>query len=335
MSFEFAGTECVVIAEVAQSHDGSLGTAHAYIDAVAEAGVGAVKFQTHIAHAESSPAEPWRVKFSPQDATRFDYWKRMEFTEEQWAGLAKHAAERGMAFLSSPFSMEALELLERLGVPAWKVAAGEITNLPMLERMAQSGKPVLLSSGLSSWSDLDHSIEVLRRHGAPFAILQCTTAYPCPPERLGLNVMAEIRNRYGCKTGLSDHSGTLHAGIAAAALGADFIEVHTVLSRKCFGPDVPASITVEELSQLVAGVRFVRRAIDNPVSKDQVADELHDLKLLFGKSVWAAHDLSAGQQLRFADLSLRKPGTGIPASRVSELLSRRAGSLLTEDDFEF
>ena len=117
---------CYIVAEMAQAHDGSLGTAHAYIDAIAKAGADAIKFQTHIAAAESTPSEPWRVKFSPQDATRYDYWKRMEFTEKQWHGLKKHADERGLKFLSSPFSVEAVELLTRVGVAAWKVASGEV-----------------------------------------------------------------------------------------------------------------------------------------------------------------------------------------------------------------
>src|SRR4029077_2662993 len=116
---------CLIIGEVAQSHDGSLGMAHAFIDAIANAGADAVKFQTHIASAESTLTEPWRVKFSRQDATRYDYWKRMEFTKEQWSGLKLHAEERGLLFLSSPFSLEAVELLEEIGIKAWKVASGE------------------------------------------------------------------------------------------------------------------------------------------------------------------------------------------------------------------
>ena len=238
---------CSIIAEVAQTHDGSLGTAHAYIDAAARAGASAIKFQTHIADAESSPDEPWRIKFSRQDATRFDYWKRMEFTAEQWNGLAAHAREKNLLFLSSAFSVEAVELLKRVGVAAWKVGAGEVTNLPMIERMAQTGKPILLSSGLSTWSDLDQAAEVARRYGSELAIFQCTTAYPCPPEKVGLNVLSELRSRYRCPVGLSDHSGTIYAGLAAAALGASFIEVHITFSRECFGPDVPASVTVDEL----------------------------------------------------------------------------------------
>ena len=126
---------CLVIGEVAQTHDGSLGLAHAFIDAIADAGADAVKFQTHIAAAESTPAEPWRVQFSRQDATRYDYWKRMEFTEEQWRGLADHARERGLLFLSSPFSVEAVELLERVGMPLWKIASGETSNAMLLDRI--------------------------------------------------------------------------------------------------------------------------------------------------------------------------------------------------------
>src|SRR5215467_9214956 len=142
-------TQCCIVAEVAQAHDGSLGTAHAFIDACARAGADAIKFQTHIAAAESSPGEPWRIKFSRQDASRYDYWKRMEFTEEQWAGLALHAKERGLIFLSSPFSSEAMDLLDRLGMEAWKVGSGEIGNTPLIQRMAKTGKPVLLSSVMS------------------------------------------------------------------------------------------------------------------------------------------------------------------------------------------
>ncbi|HMZ21573.1 MAG TPA: N-acetylneuraminate synthase family protein, partial [Blastocatellia bacterium] len=305
---------CLIVGEIAQTHDGSLGTAHAYIDAVANAGANAIKFQTHIAAAESTPGEPWRVKFSRQDATRFDYWKRMEFTEAQWHGLAEHARERGLIFLSSAFSFEAVELLERVGVPAWKVGAGETSNLPLLEKMARTGKPVILSSGMSGWAELDAAVNCVRENGAPVAVLQCTTAYPCPPEKLGLNVIAELRNRYHCPVGLSDHSGTIYAGIAAATLGANILEVHVTFSHECFGPDVPASITTKGLKQLVAGVRFIESALFSPVDKEAMAESLSEMKRVFGKSVVAARDLPAGHCLNIADLAYKKPGTGIPAA---------------------
>ncbi len=339
MWFRRAG-ECLVIAEIGQAHDGSLGTAHAYIDAVARTGADAIKFQTHIADAESMPTEPWRVRFSKQDETRHAYWKRMEFSEEQWAGLAEHAREAGLLFLSSPFSFRAAELLERLSVPAWKVGAGEITNLPFLETLARTGKPVLLSSGLASWQDLDEATKVIRTNGGSFGVFQCTTAYPCPPEQLGLNALAEIRERYGCPAGLSDHSGTTYAGFAAAALGADMIEVHVVFSRECFGPDTIASITTPELADLVRGVRFINKAQAHPVDKTSLSSDMQQLRTVFGKSIVSAHELAAGTELRAEDLAFKKPGGGIPVARFCDVLNRRlrhtvaANVALSEDDFE-
>lgn len=329
---------CLVIGEIAQTHDGSLGTAHAYIDAVANAGVDAIKFQTHIAAAESTPGEPWRVKFSPQDATRYDYWRRMEFTEEQWAGLAAHAHDRGIAFLSSPFSFAAVDLLDRIGVPAWKVGAGETTNLPMLEKMAKTRKGIILSSGMTTWEELDSAVQCVQTHGAPVAILQCTSAYPCPPEKLGLNVIGELRERYACPVGLSDHSGTIYAGLAAATLGADILELHVTFSRECFGPDVIASVTTAELRQLVEGIRFIERARANPVDKQAMAAELAPLRKTFTKSIVAARNLDEGKALTADDLALKKPGTGIPAARFNEIVGRRlcvavqADQMIREED---
>ena len=331
---------CFVIGEVAQAHDGSLGTAHAYIDAVADAGADAVKFQTHIAAAESTRSESWRVRFSSQDENRYEYWKRMEFTESQWLGLARHAESRGLFFLSSAFSAEAVDLLSKVGVPAWKVGAGEVTNLPLLERMARTNKPLMLSSGMASWAELDAAVDTVRRFGAPVAVLQCTTAYPCPPERLGLNVIERLRERYGCVVGLSDHSGTIYAGLAAASLGAKLVEVHVTFSRQAFGPDVPASVTLEELAQLVRGVRFIGTALSNPVDKDTLSAEMAELKRTFQKSVVAARPLPAGHRLAEADLALKKPGTGIPAARLQEIIGQKlvhaveADTLLAEEDLD-
>ncbi len=331
---------CLVIGEVGQAHDGSLGMAHAYIDAVARAGVDAVKFQTHIAAAESTRDEPWRVKFSRQDATRYDYWKRMEFSETQWAGLAEHAGDCGIWFLSSPFSLEAVEMLDRIGVPAWKVGAGEITNLPMLRAMARTGKPVILSSGMATWAEMDTAVRTVREAGSPVAVLQCTTAYPCPPEKIGLNLLAELRERYGCVVGLSDHSGAIYAGLAAAALGAQIIEAHVVFSKECFGPDVQSSLTTAELAQLVTGVRVIELALANPVNKEEMATELGELRGIFGKSLVAKRDLLAGEVLTADDLVCRKPGSGIPVARFDEIVGRRlkqavaGGAMLSEEDFE-
>jgi N-acetylneuraminate synthase len=334
------GHHCFVIAEIAQAHDGSLGTAHAYIEAVARTGVDAIKFQTHIAAAESTPEEPFRIKFSPQDRTRYDYWKRMEFSESQWRGLSEHASDRGLIFLSTPFSLEAVALLERVGVPAWKVGSGEVTNFPLIDQMARTKKPILLSTGMSSLDELDTAMNWATVEQSPVAVMQCTTAYPTPPERIGLNLLMEFRQRYGCPVGLSDHSGKIYPGLAAVTLGANVIEVHVVFSRDCFGPDVGASITIGELKQLMEGIRFMEKMIAQPVSKDSVAAELSAVRNIFGKSLVAARDLAPGHRLEEGDFAFKKPGTGIPVSRLREIVGKKvgreitAGKILSEGDLE-
>jgi N-acetylneuraminate synthase len=326
------GHPCFVIAEIGQAHDGSLGTAHAYIDAVADTGVSAVKFQTHIASEESTLAEPWRVRFSRQDDTRYDYWARMEFPGPAWHDLAAHARDRGLEFLSSPFSSAAVQLLERVGMPAWKVASGEIANLPLLREMAATGAPVLLSSGMATWDDLDLAVKTVTAEGAPVALFQTTTSYPCPPERLGLNVLGELRRRYECPVGLSDHSAGIYAGLAAATLGADLLEVHVVFSRDCFGPDTSSSLVPGQLSELVDGIRFVETALANPVDKDEATAGLEELRRMFGKSVVARRDLEAATDLAPEHLALKKPGFGIPAARFDEVLGRTLRRPLATDE---
>jgi N,N'-diacetyllegionaminate synthase len=314
---------CAIIAEVAQAHDGSLGMAHAFIDSAARAGVDAIKFQTHIAAEESTASEPWRVKFSKQDETRFGYWQRMEFSPEQWAGLKVHADEKGLMFLSSAFSHAAVDLLRKLGMPAWKVASGELTNLPLIEHMASDGKPVLLSTGMSPHGEIDAAVKVVRNTKSPLAIFQCTTQYPSPPEAIGLNMLAELQDRHQCAVGLSDHSGTIYPSLAAvAAYKAQLIEVHLTLSREMFGPDVVASVTPEELRHLADGVRFIEKMAANPVAKDVVDPRSAPMRQIFFKSVVPLADLPAGSKLGRDLLGLKKPGTGIPAAELDQVVGR-------------
>src|SRR5262245_22302272 len=161
-----AGAKAFIIAEVAQAYDGSLGLAHAFIDAAADAKADAVKFQMHIASEESTREEPFRVLFSQQDATRYDYWRRMEFTSDQWVGLAEHARKRGLAFLSSAFSVRAVELLSGIGVDAWKLASGEHRSGDVLDRICSTGLPVLVSTGMSPYAEIDCTVARVRASGA-------------------------------------------------------------------------------------------------------------------------------------------------------------------------
>jgi len=326
-----AAGRCLVIGEVALTHDGSLGLAHAFVDAIADAGADAVKFQTHIAAAESTPSEPFRVKFSRQDKTRYDYWKRMEFTEEGWRGLAEHARERGILFLSSPFSIQAVDLLERIGVPLWKIASGETSNTTLLDRVLDTRKPVLLSTGMSPLEEIDRAVARVRARHADLGVFQCTTAYPCPPEKIGLNLIPFYRERYGCWVGLSDHSATIFSGLAGAAMGMDMLEVHVALSREMFGPDVIASITTQELRQLVDGIRFIERMRAHPLDKDASAQEAAPLRTLFTRSLVACASLPAGTVIERGTVVVKKPGTGLPPDRLEDVIGRRLARPVTAD----
>jgi N,N'-diacetyllegionaminate synthase len=331
---------CLVIGEVALTHDGSLGQAHAFIDAIAGAGADAVKFQTHIASAESTPAEPFRVKFSRQDATRYDYWRRMEFTEEQWRGLADHCGERGVLFISSPFSPEAVKMLARIGQPLWKIASGETGNAQLLDHVLDTGVPVLLSTGMSPLAEIDAAVARVKGRGVDLGVFQCTTAYPCPPEKIGLNLLPVYRERYGCWVGLSDHSATIYPGLAGAAMGMDMLEVHVALSREMFGPDVIASVTTAELRQLVDGIRFIEQMRANPIDKDVSAQETAPLRRLFTRSLVAREALPAGTVLGREHLVIKKPGTGLPPARLDDVIGRRlrravdADQVLAAEDIE-
>ena len=331
-------TRVFLIAEVAQAHEGSLGIAHSFIDAVATTGFDCIKFQTHIAAAESSEYEQFRVKFSQQDTTRTEYWKRMEFSLPQWQELKRHAEERGLEFLSSPFSLAAVDLLESIGVRRYKVGSGEVTNDLMLDRIASTKKPVILSSGMSTYADIDRAVGIFNRVGSAVSVLQCTTKYPTAPQDIGLNVLAELRNRFGVPVGLSDHSGTIFPSLAAVSLGAVIIEVHVTFDRMMFGPDATSSLTIAELKQLATGVRFIETALASAIDKEN-AQSFESLKTLFGKSLAVARDLQQGHVLMLEDLIDKKPGDrGISASDFRAVLGKklksekRANTFLVWDD---
>ena len=329
---------CFIIAVLGQAHDGSLGLAHSYIDAFSTAGVDAIKFQTHIALAESSAEEPFRINFSYVDKTRFDYWKRMEFTHSQWLGLKDHCDAVGVEFISTPFSIQAVDLLEDVGVSRYKVSSGDITNFLLLNRLAETKKSIILSSGMSAFSELDMAFKFLRDRGCDVSVLQCTSSYPTPPEKVGLRVIPEMIDRYQCTIGLSDHSGTIYPALGAVTLGAGIIEVHGVYDRTMFGPDSTSSLTIDELSQLVAGIRFLEKGLSPAYDKDAAAVN-ETMKTIFGKTLAINKSMSAGSTIQLSDLECKKPaGQGIPTSDFEKVLGKSlsvdcdAWQFLTWDD---
>nr|WP_315177541.1 N-acetylneuraminate synthase family protein [uncultured Flavobacterium sp.] len=322
-----------IIAEIGQAHEGSLGILYSYIDALATTGIDAVKFQMHIAEAESSEYEPFRVQFSLEDETRFDYWKRMGFTLEQWKGIKQHCEGLGLDFICSPFSNLAVDWLEEMGVEQYKIGSGEVNNFLLLEKIAQTGKSVILSSGMSSYEELDNAVSFLKERNVSFSILQCTTSYPTQPEQYGLNVIQELKSRYGVAVGFSDHSAKTATCIAATVLGASILEFHVVFDRQLFGPDSKSSLTISETRDLVLAVRDISSALLHPIDKNNNTN-FSELKQIFEKSLAVNKKLPKNHVVTFDDLEAKKPkGFGVDALRFQELIGKVLNRDLNQWDF--
>jgi N-acetylneuraminate synthase len=313
-----------------------LGNAKKLIEVARQCGVDGVKFQTHIAAAETLRDAPMPSYFVGEP--RYEYFQRTSFTIGEWQQLKCHCKEHNIEFLSSPFSAEAVELLEAVGLRCYKVPSGEVTNLPLLDIIAQTRKPVLLSSGMSTWEELDDAVNMIMRVHDQITVLQCTSEYPCPYEDVGLNIMLEMRDRYRLPVGLSDHTVTPYAALSAVALGASVIEKHLTFSRLMYGSDARHSLEPSEFAHLVQGIRAIEKMLASPVDKGALGTRLSDMKQVFEKSVVTLVDIPEGTAVTSQMVGLKKPGTGMPASRLREIIGQRVrrhiprNSLLSEKD---
>jgi len=314
-----------VIAEVAQAHDGSLGTAFKFIDEANRCGVDAIKFQTHIANEESTPDEPWRIPFSSQDASRFNYWKRMEFKKEEWALLKNYAESLGLIFLSSPFSILACQWLDEINIEAWKVASGEVHNEELINWICKTGKPIILSSGLSLPEETKKVVDKIKQLSIPHALLHCTTKYPTPSGEVGINILSDyIKDYPEIPIGLSDHSSSIFPSIISAYLGASIFEVHLKLYDDMFGPDSSSSLLPEKLSELVKGINFAFEMRNNPVNKKFQLKELTNEKSIFGRSLYINNPVNKGDIIKIEDIGYKKPGGGLSYESINSLLNSYA-----------
>ncbi len=321
--------EVYVIAEVGSVHDGSFGNACNLIDVAKQCGANAVKLQTHIAEAETLRDAPTPTYFTGEN--RFDYFERTAFNFDQWGSIKKRCRENKIDFISSPFSVEAVRLLDEIGVDRYKIPSGEITNTLLLDAVAKTGRPVILSSGMSSWQELDEAVHVVTQYHDNVAILQCTSEYPCSYEKVGLQLMDEFKKRYSIPVGLSDHTLTPYASLAAVALGAEIIERHITFSRLMYGSDAPHSMEPEEFTDLITGVRAIEKMLGSEVDKDNLAEELSEMKSIFEKSVVAVKDIPKNTIITEPMLSVKKPGTGIPPSKINSVIGKRATRLIKKD----
>ena len=322
------------IAEVGLAHDGSLGIAHSYIDALAKTGVNAIKFQMHIAEHESSEFEKFRINFSYEDKSRFDYWKRTSFSFDQWKSIKKHCDDLSLELIISPFSIEACNWMNKLGVKIYKIGSGEMNNYLMLDKINKTAEKVILSSGLSNYNDIKESLKRFTKiKSQNMSLLQCTTSYPTNPKTWGLNNIKKFKDYYKeIKIGYSDHSGEIYSSLAAISLGAEIVEFHVVFDKKMFGPDSTSSLTISEVKNLVEGGNKISEALSFQVDKDKTLDL--NLKNIFGKSLSINKSLEKGHRIEVSDLESKKPAKmGIPSSVYENVLNKKINKDLKSGEF--
>ncbi len=341
------GEPCYLIAEAGVNHNGSLDLSLRLVGAAASAGADAVKFQTFRADRLATPDAPkaaYQAAEAPNES-HHEMLARLELSEEDHRVLSGECARLGIDFLSSPFDEQSADFLAGLGVPALKVPSGEVVNLPYLRHVAALGLPVVLSTGMATLDEVAAALEAMRDAtdaesicDLEVVLLHCVTAYPAPPEEANLRAMATMADEFGLPVGFSDHTLGIEVALAAVALGAVCVEKHFTLDRTMPGPDHAASVEPDELAALVTGVRKVEVALGDGVKAPR--DVEVPIAAVARKSLTAARDLAAGDVLAAADISARRPGTGIPPSHVDELVGRRlarpvaGGSVLTWDDVE-
>ena len=247
----------------------------------------------------------------------------MEFSLDQWISLKKHCDEIGVEFMSTPFSNLAVDWLEEIGVKRYKVGSGDVSNFLLLEKIAKTNKEIIISSGMSSFKELDKSVEFIKKFHNKISILQCTTSYPTKPENIGLNVISDLKARYNLRIGFSDHSGSINTSLAAISLGAKIVEFHVVFDRQMFGPDSSSSLTIEEVKKCVEGIRYIEKILRNKLNKNQI-DNYKKERKIFGKSLALNKDMKAGEIIEFDDLEGKKPADfGIPSNEFEKIIGKK------------
>ncbi|MGH7579763.1 MAG: N-acetylneuraminate synthase, partial [Gemmatimonadales bacterium] len=318
------GHSCFVIAEAGVNHNGDAGLAHRLVDVAADAGADAVKFQTFDPELLVSPLARkavYQIANTGSSESQLEMLRRLVLPPEALAPLAAHAADRGLLFLSTPFDEASADLLDGLGVPAFKVPSGEVTNHSLVAHVAAKGKPVLMSTGMCTLGEVAEAVEVVRDHGnPPLALFHCVSSYPAAAADCNLRAMATMQAAFGVPVGWSDHTEGIQLSLAAIAAGADLLEKHFTVDRSLPGPDHPASLEPDELAALMRAVREVESALGDGV-KQPVSSELANAAMA-RRSLHASWPLPAGHVLQAADLVALRPGTGLSPALRDRLVGR-------------
>lgn len=329
------GHPCYVIAEAGSNHNRDLPTALRLIEAAAGAGADAVKFQTYTAEGLYSRHTP-DIRYLKEKGLLADQesvWaliKRVEIPWEWHADLARHAAECGIAFFSTPFEEAAVDVLEAVNVPAYKIASYEITHFPLITSVARTGKPMLISSGMASLGDIEHALDTAAAAGAhDLLVMHCAVNYPPRFADLNLRAITTLRDAFRVPIGWSDHTLGHTADVVAVTLGACAVEKHFTLSRDQPGPDHAFALEPEELKAMVIAIREAEDALGSSVKR--VTDAEADLFRLARRSIVAAHDIPAGGEIARDDLAIKRPGFGIPVDALDQVVGRHVTRDVAED----
>lgn len=313
----------MIIAEIGSVHDGSIGNALNLIDLSKKCGASAVKFQMHIAEEESTINAPNPKYFKSEN--RYEYFQRTAFSIDQWKKIINYSSKLNIDFVCSPFSLKALKILvENLGVKNIKIASGEVNNTPFLEAIRKYNKNklnIFISSGMSTLNELKKSYQILKKFNP--IVMQCTSMYPCDAKNVGINNIDVFKKILKCRVGFSDHTPGYSASIAAVIKGAEVIEKHITFSKKMYGSDAKFAMEPDDFKIFTNEINFTFEMLKNPIDKNRLNKNLNFMRRTFNKSIYVKKDLKKNHEIKFEDISFKKPAKGIPASDYKKIIGKK------------
>ena len=328
-----SGEPVFIIAEAGVNHNGDVTLAKRLIDVAVEAGADAVKFQTfHADTVVTCTAEKadYQKSTTPSDESQFDMIKKLELADDDFLELSDYARKRVIIFLSTPFDEESVDLLDQIDVPAFKIPSGEITNFPLLKKIAEKKKTIILSTGMATLGEVEDAFHYLKKCGAEdIILLHCTTSYPASIHSINLRAMETLRCAFKVPVGYSDHTEGITIPIAAVAMGACVLEKHFTLDRTLPGPDHKASLEPQELRAMVKAVRDVESARGNGIKAPNEEEE--EIKKVARRSIVARCDIKAGDMLKNSNLAIKRPGTGIEPRYYELIVNKKARIHIPKD----
>lgn len=316
---------CFVIAEAGVNHNGDLHLAHQLIDAAYTAGADAVKFQTFTAEnlvTKSATMAAYQQANTGYNKSQYEMLKSLELGQEDFLKLKTYTERKGLVFISTPFDDQAFELLESIQVKLYKVGSGDLTNLPFLVKIAQSGKPMIISTGMADMEEIHEAVNCIRNGGQQPVILHCTSNYPTADEEVNLSAMRQIQDETNCLVGYSDHTSSLEVPALAVAMGARVIEKHLTLSREMPGPDHMASVEPKAFRELINKIRWVETIMGSGVKMP--AESEKDTALVARKSLVALEEIKAGELIGREKLGIKRPGSGVKPKYLEEFIGKIA-----------